>query len=326
LNAAADLPLLRAERLTRTYQPARFGLFRRGAGVRAVDDVSFDLFPGEALGLVGESGSGKTTIGRMVSATLAPSSGAVSLDGAPFIHPMPLRRRGRVQAVFQDSHGALNPRIRIGVQIDEPMVIHGFSRAVRVSRVASLLADVGLPNSILARFPSEVSGGQRQRVLIARALVLEPDVLVCDEPVSALDVSVQAQVINLLAGLRSRHRLTILFISHDLRVVRHLCDRVAVLYAGRIVEIGMIESVIGTPSHPYTQALIAALPPDAPGERRRRLDTPLAVDVEAGPGSGSGCAFAPRCPRAERTCFEHTPALRPLRPGHEAACHLAEAV
>ncbi|WP_235912062.1 oligopeptide/dipeptide ABC transporter ATP-binding protein [Mesorhizobium xinjiangense] len=315
------LPLLHAENLTRIYPPPRRGLLRRGVGVHAVAGVSFEIHAGEALGLVGESGSGKTTIGRMVSATLLPTSGTVSLDGATFTNPMPLRRRARVQAVFQDSLGALNPRIRIGRQIEEPMIIHGFDRDARAGRIASLMADVGLPHSILARFPGEVSGGQRQRVLIARALVLKPEVLVCDEPVSALDVSVQAQVINLLAELRSQHRLTILFISHDLRVVRHLCDRVAVLYCGRIVEIGPIASVIDTPSHPYTRALIDALPPDQPGQRR--VPSGRSSDAGTDASTGAGCAFASRCLQVEKLCLESAPALRPLRPGHASACHFA---
>ncbi|SMF25008.1 peptide/nickel transport system ATP-binding protein [Tistlia consotensis] len=332
-------PLISASGLVRSYRASRAGLLRRGPEVRAVDGVSFAIRAGEAFGLVGESGSGKTTVGRMVSATLRPDAGTVALLGEPFAEPMPLARRAKVQAVFQDSLGALNPRLRIGRQLEEPLIVHGIGAAERRVRIDGLLADVGLPRSLLLRYPGEVSGGQRQRVLLARALALRPDLLVCDEPVSALDVSVQAQVVNLLADLKTRHALTLLFISHDLRVVRHLCDRVAVLFAGRIVESGAVAEVIGSPAHPYTRALIRALPADRPGPRRtaaraiaaapdlatQDLATQdLAIPDRATP-DGAGCAFAARCAAATPTCRRSAPVLRSLSAGHEAACHLVAA-
>lgn len=233
-SEAVEQPIIQARALIYGYGGAGRGLFRRRTAVHyAVNDVSFDIYPGETLGLVGESGSGKTTIGRMVSATLRPHGGAVELHGEPFANPMPLQRRSRIQSVFQDSLGVLNPRLRIGRQLEEPMIIHGIDKAERRKRIASLLSDVGLPERALERFPGEVSGGQRQRVLLARALVLRPDVLVCDEPVSALDVSIQAQVINLLADLKQHHALTMLFISHAGRTASVRPDRSAVRRAHR---------------------------------------------------------------------------------------------
>jgi oligopeptide/dipeptide ABC transporter ATP-binding protein len=292
-----------------------------GKLLRAVDDVGFEIAAGETLGLVGESGSGKSTTGRMLVGLIAPTAGSLTMFGETLRDGrMPTAVRRRMQFVFQDPSGALNPRMRAGDSVAEPLAIAGEPRRARAERVAELMAMVGLPRDAAERYPHEFSGGQRQRIGIARALALRPEFIVCDEPVSALDVSMQAQIVNLLLDLQERFGLSYLFIAHDLAVVRSISTQVAVMYAGRLVEIAPRRALYETPRHPYTQALLAAVPrPDPDRPRRRALggEVPSVIDPPA------GCAFAARCPLAIERCRVERPALRALAPGQRVACHLA---
>ncbi len=322
----APPPLLEVRNLTK-----RFPL--RGAGplggrlgtVHAVEDVSFALAPGETLAVVGESGSGKTTLARMIALLYRPSAGTIAFDGRDVAHfsrreIKALRRN--VQMIFQDPNGALDPRMTVEAIIAEPLRIHRRgSRAERARTVRRLMEAVGLSPRLAERYPHEFSGGQRQRIGIARALALEPRLIVADEPVSALDVSVQSQVLNLLLDLREAHGLAYLFIAHDLAVVDHMADRVAVMYAGRIVEIAPRESLFARPAHPYTRALIAAAPKLGAG-KRKAADTP-AGEPPSPIAPPPGCAFHARCPLAEARCRTERPALAPVGDGHRAACHFA---
>jgi peptide/nickel transport system ATP-binding protein len=290
--------------------------------VRAVDGVSFDIAKGEVLGLVGESGSGKSTIGRSVLKLIEPSSGEVHFAGTDLARlstraVQPYRRR--LQIIFQDPYASLNPRRRVGDAIGEVLDAHGLHQgAARAKRIAELLSLVGLAPEHARRFPHEFSGGQRQRVGIARALAVEPEFIVADEPVSALDVSIQAQVINLLCDLRERFDLTMLFISHDLDVVEYLCDRIVVLYLGKVMEVASAEALYRTPQHPYTRALLAASPrPDPKARRERQL---LQGDIPSPVDPPSGCVFRTRCPHAQAACAASVPALREVVPGHFKAC------
>ena len=300
------------------------GLLGRGRVLQAVTDVSLAVGRGEAVGLVGESGSGKSTLGRMLLGLLPPTAGSVRFDGADLAAGASRALRRRMQLVFQDPYASLDPRRRVGPQIADGLAIHRLVKpAGREARVASLLADVGLDPEHAGRFPHEFSGGQRQRISIARALATGPDFLVADEPVSALDVSVQAQVLALLAGLRARLGLAMLFISHDLPVVRRLCDRVIVLYLGRVMEEGPARRVLASPLHPYTRSLLAAAPAlrrgeTGLGERAARLV--LAGEPPSPADPPSGCVFRTRCPHALPACAAEVPALREWEPGHRAAC------
>ena len=320
-------PLVDVERLVKHY-PGGGGFFTPSRPpVQAVDGVSFTIAAGETLGLVGESGSGKSTVGRAVLRLEPPTSGTVRFEGTDLasLDASTLRAtRQRMQIVFQDPFGSLNPRRTIGDSIAEGLVIHRLvPAAAMAARVAELLTEVGLDPSYAERYPHEFSGGQRQRIGIARALAVEPRFIVCDEPVSALDVSVQAQVINLLLDLRERRGLAYLFIAHDLAVVRQVAHRVAVMYLGTIVEIGPARAVIGAPRHPYTQALVSAVPEPDPTTGRRR------IVLEGEPPSPSapppGCPFAPRCfhPRKDARCSAERPQLRVVG-DREVACHYAE--
>jgi peptide/nickel transport system ATP-binding protein len=290
--------------------------------VRAVDDVSFDIRNGEVLGLVGESGSGKTTIGRSVLKLIEPTAGQVTFDGIDLV-PLsasamrPYRRR--LQIIFQDPYASLNPRRRVGDTLDEAMATHGLHPGpARKARIAELLLLVGLSPLHAQRFPHEFSGGQRQRIGIARALAVEPQFIVADEPVSALDVSIQAQVINLLSDLREKFGLTMLFISHDLDVVEYLCDRIVVLYLGKVMEIAPAKDLYRSPQHPYTQALLEASPrPDPDMRRTRRL---LQGDIPSPVNPPSGCVFRTRCPYAQDACAATVPPLREIEPGRFKAC------
>jgi oligopeptide transport system ATP-binding protein len=294
--------------------------------VRAVDDVSFTIAPGETVGLVGESGCGKTTLGRAVIKLVEPTSGRIVFDGEDIagLNGAELRaRRRRFQMIFQDPYGSLDPRLTVADIIGEALDIHGLASdaTARRQRIDTLLKDVGLDPSHAERYPHEFSGGQRQRIGIARALAVEPRLIVCDEPVSALDVSVQAQIINLLQDLQREHGIAYLFVAHDLAVVEHISCRILVMYLGRIVETGEARSVCRSPKHPYTQALLSAVPVVDPDSKRQRIL--LAGDVPSPIHPPGGCPFHPRCPVAEARCKSEVPLLREIDPGRRAACHLA---
>jgi len=311
----------------KTYFPVRRGLLRRTVGyVRAVDGVSFAIRSARTLGLVGESGCGKTTTGRTILRLIPATSGNVTFEGRNVfdLAPEELRRlRRHMQIIFQDPYGSLNPRMTVGAIVGESLTVHGIARGrERDQRVARLLERVGLDPALVNRYPHEFSGGQRQRIGIARALALEPKFIVCDEPVSALDVSIQAQILNLLERLQKELRLTYLFIAHDLAVVSHISDDVAVMYLGRIVEQSPSRTLYQKPLHPYTKCLMSAIPkghPDAPGERIvPRGEVPSAMNPP------SGCTFHPRCPWAFDRCPVEVPALAPMAddPQHLVSCHL----
>ena len=322
-----EAPILEVQNLSRRFDVRRRGgLFGKSVPLHAVDGVSFTLRRGRTLGLVGESGCGKSTTAKLVLGLLSPSAGTVRFEGADV--PVPGTRawrslRQRMQMVFQDPLGALDRRLTVGAQVMEPLQIHGLgTRSDQQARARELLDAVGLGRHAFDRYPHELSGGQRQRIVLARALILQPSLVVCDEPVSALDVSIQAQVINLLLDLQAKLNLAYLFISHDLKIVRQISHDVAVMYLGRIVEEGDPETLLASPAHPYTQALVSAIPVAAAARRRPRLllkgDPPNPVDRPA------GCAFHPRCPVATLRCRVDTPVLKPLGLARRVACHVAQ--
>jgi oligopeptide/dipeptide ABC transporter ATP-binding protein len=318
--------LIRVDNLAKHY-PIMAGFFgRKVAGqVRAVDGVSFTIERGETLALVGESGCGKSTTGRLLTRLVEPTAGTVRFDNIEISELDAEALRGvrrRMQLVFQDAGSSFNPRMTVGALIAEPMHLAGASAAECRARVLELLPLVGLAAEHANRYPHEFSGGQRQRVGIARALALRPDFVVCDEPVSALDVSVQAQVVNLLTGLQREFGLTYLFISHDLRVVRHVADRVAVMYLGRIVEIADKATLYRTPQHPYTRALLSAVPAHKPGTARTR--TEVVGEVASARAVPPGCRYHTRCPYAMPVCRTDDPELHDLGGGHRSACHLVQ--
>jgi oligopeptide/dipeptide ABC transporter ATP-binding protein len=320
--------LLEVQNLTKHF-PVGGGMFgqRRGV-VRAVDDISFAIRRGETLGLVGESGCGKTTTGRCILMLERPTSGRILFEGRDLttLDQTALRPvRRKIQVIFQDPYSSLNPRMTVGQIIAEPLAVHGIvpDRGARATRVRDLLTHVGLLPQHAHRYPHELSGGQRQRVGIARALAMEPTLIICDEPVSALDVSIQAQIINLLEDLQAEFGLTYLFIAHDLSVVRHISDRVAVMYLGKIAEITERKALYDDPLHPYTKALLAAVPIPDPELEQRRERVVLGGEVPSPLNPPSGCVFHPRCPIAIDRCPREVPALREVRPAHWAACILA---
>jgi oligopeptide/dipeptide ABC transporter ATP-binding protein len=323
-SASGGSPLLSVRDLKKHF-PVASGLFGRRAGaVRAVDGVSLDLAAGETLGVVGESGCGKTTLGRAILRLVEPTAGSIRFDG---VDVLALRGRAlramrrNLQIIFQDPYASLNPRMTVGAAIREGLTIHKLAEGADADRrVRQLLEEVGMRGEYVSRYPHEFSGGQRQRVVIARALAVEPRFIVCDEPVSALDVSVQAQVINLLLDLQSHRALTYLFISHDLAIVEHVATRVAVMYLGRIVELASVEALYREPLMPYTQALLSAIPVLDPASRRKRIV--LAGDVPSPANPPSGCVFHPRChhPAKDEACARIVPPLEEKAPAHWVAC------
>ncbi|NEE03262.1 ABC transporter ATP-binding protein [Phytoactinopolyspora halotolerans] len=313
-------PILQLDDVRKHYS-VRSGLSRRAVSVRAVDGVSLQLERGETLGLVGESGCGKSTLARTLVLLEKPDSGEIRFDGRPVAFTDRAALRRDAQIVFQDPYTSLPPHMKVRRIIAEPLLIHRMAAGAELrDRVEALIADVGLPASVADKLPGQLSGGQRQRVSIARALALEPSLLIADESVSALDVSVQAQILNLLNSLRERHGLTLLFVSHDIGVVTYVSQRIAVMYLGKIVELGPTADVYGRPLHPYTRALMAAVPSV---ERRGRERIEVRGDPPDPKHPPPGCAFHPRCPIAQDICRVEAPAVREWLPGRHAACHFA---
>ena len=326
-SGSGDL-ILEVRNLVKHFHLGGGFLGRDPAVVKAVDNVSFEIRRGETLGLVGESGCGKTTTGRCVLQLERPTGGQVIFEGKDLTalseaDLRPVRRR--MQVIFQDPYSSLNPRMTVGQMIAEPLAVHDIvpDRSARAARVQELLKLAGLLPGMARRYPHELSGGQRQRVGIARALAMEPGLIICDEPVSALDVSIQAQIINLLEELQANLGLTYLFVAHDLSVVRHISDRVAVMYLGKIVEITDRKSLYDDPKHPYTKALLSAVPIPDPEIEARREHIVLGGEVPSPLKPPSGCVFHPRCPIAIDRCRTEVPDLREVTPGHRAACILA---
>ncbi len=343
-EVASSAPLLRVTDLVKTFGTER-SFFKPAVAVRAVDGVSFSIQAGETLGLVGETGSGKSTLGRLVLKLIEPSAGKIEFDGADVTHlrgQASRALRGQMQMVFQDPYGSLNPRMRIGDLIREPMVVHGYGRDEIDARLASTMREVSIDARMVNRYPHEFSGGQRQRIAIARALVLDPKLMILDEPVSALDVSIQAQILNLLRDIQRRTRIAYLFIAHDLAVVRHISDRVAVMYLGKIAETASREQLYGTPRHPYTKALLSAVPVPDPVRERNKQRIALFGEIGSAASMPDGCRFHPRCFRARqaaqepgvgvepwrgellpRACVYDPPPLAAQTAGHQVACHFA---
>jgi oligopeptide transport system ATP-binding protein len=328
-TAASNGEALVTVRGLKKHFPIMKGIFRRQVGaVRAVDGIDFDVFHGETLGLVGESGSGKSTAGRTILQLEKPTAGSIVFDGQELgeLSNSELRKmRPRMQMVFQNPHSSLNPRMTVASIIGEPLVEHrAGGKQERRNRIEELLQQVGLDPSHANRYPHEFSGGQRQRIGIARAIALEPDFIVCDEPIAALDVSIQAQVVNLLERLQEELGLSYLFISHDMSMVRHIADRVAVMYLGRIVELAPVDQLYGHPKHPYTRALHSAVPVPDPTIESHRSRVILKGDIPSPANPPSGCPFHTRCPAAREQCVTDVPENRELEPGHWVACHFAD--
>jgi oligopeptide transport system ATP-binding protein len=323
-----DNTLLRVEDLQMHFPIYRGVIQRQVGAVRAVDGITFSVQRGETLGLVGESGCGKSTTGRTILQLYRPTSGSVHFEDIDLVHTKgeELRKmRRKMQMIFQDPYASLNPRMTVADIVGEPLMVHSVATGKEIQdRVQHLLALVGLNPSFASRYPHEFSGGQRQRIGVARALALQPSFIVCDEPISALDVSIQAQVVNLLEELQEQFNLTYLFIAHDLSMVKHISDRVAVMYLGVIVELASRDELYAKPLHPYTRALLSAVPIPDPIADAKRERVILKGDVPSPANPPSGCRFRTRCPIAEAVCAETRPEFREIRPGHFVACFFAE--
>lgn len=318
------VPLLEVKGLSKHYSTKRPASFRKSL-VKAVDDVSFHIYEGETYGLVGESGCGKSTLGKTLLRLVEPTAGEALYQGED-LNQMPSRKlrasRRQLQMVFQDPYSSLNPRKTIGRTLEEPLIIHGIgSPQQRTELALRMLGTVGLQEEHYDRLPHELSGGQRQRIGLARALILEPRLVICDEPVSALDVIIQSQIINLMRKLQRELKLTYLFIAHDIGVIRHISDRIGVMYLGKMVEEARTDDLFAQPLHPYTQVLLSAVPIPDPAIKKERMI--LQGDIPSPLETVSGCAFHPRCPFAIETCRKLAPVKREVAPGHFAACHLA---
>ncbi|KQO15756.1 ABC transporter ATP-binding protein [Paenibacillus sp. Leaf72] len=318
------MPLLEVKGLSKHYSTKRPASFRKSL-VKAVDDVSFHIYEGETYGLVGESGCGKSTLGKALLRLVEPTAGEALYQGED-LNRMPSRQlrasRRQLQMVFQDPYSSLNPRKTIGRTLEEPLIIHGIgSPQERTELALRMLETVGLQEEHYDRLPHELSGGQRQRIGLARALILEPRLVICDEPVSALDVIIQSQIINLMRKLQRELKLTYLFIAHDIGVIRHISDRIGVMYLGKMVEEARTDDLFAQPLHPYTQVLLSAVPIPDPAIKKERMI--LQGDIPSPLETVSGCAFHPRCPYAVETCRKQVPLKREVAPGHFAACHLA---
>ncbi len=311
----------------KVYYPVRSGLnlFREKLFVKAVDGVSLDVYKGEALGVVGESGCGKTTIGHTIVRLITPTAGTVAFEGQDIFkgkQANDLELAQRIQIIFQDPYSSLDPRFTVGRCIEEPLIIHKVGDAKsRRERVIQLMNDVSLHEDQMTKFPHEFSGGQRQRIGVARALALHPAIIVCDEPVSALDVSIQAQILNLMQELQNKYQLTYIFISHNLGVVNHLCDRIAVMYLGNLMEVSEKKALFANPKHPYTQALLDAIP--IPDPERKTMNVVLTGDVPSPINPPKGCVFHTRCSKVQPRCLSEKPELREVEPAHFVACHYA---
>ncbi len=310
------------------YYPVKLNsksLFPKKGYVKAVDGISFDVYEGETFGLVGESGCGKSTTGKMIVKLLSPTAGSIEYDGQDLFQVPKNQEKAlkkEIQIIFQDPYSSLDPKFTVGRIVAEPLVAHGVPKAKRIEKVRQLLKDVGIREEFINRYPHEFSGGQRQRIGVARALALNPRLIVCDEPVSALDVSIQAQILNLMAELQDKYKLTYVFISHNLSVVKHVCDRIAVMYLGNIVELADKRELFANPAHPYTQALLDAIP--IPDPDVTSMSGTLGGDVPSPLNPPAGCCFHTRCKYATEACANSKPALTQIAPGHFAACHLCK--